>query len=497
MTVPFTNLDGLYIGGSWARPAKGGRQAVINPATGETIGNAPVGGKAEAEAAISAAREAFDHGPWPRMSMAERIEVMKRFRAGLVSRGEKIKALLTAEVGVTYLLGNAIQYPGGLRGLDHAIHLAAKVEPESTPIEITPSLLDPNGPASIGSGVIVRDPYGVVVGITPFNYPFLINISKVAPALITGNTVILKPSEFTPYCGLLLGEVAQEAGLPKGVLNIVTGGPEVGEILTTDARVDMVSFTGSDRVGALIAAQAAPTLKRIHMELGGKSALVVRADANLQLAAMTATFNFTMHAGQGCALATRYIVHNSIRPQFVGAIQAILGQLKMGDPADPTVMIGPLINEAARAKTERYVQLGLDGGAKLMAGGKRPASLPNGFFYEATLFDGVDNRSRLAQEEVFGPVGAVIGFDTDDEAVALANDSNFGLHGGIMSGDKAAAYKMALQMRTGQVWINGGTGDMSMNIPFGGYKRSGIGREFGPHWLDEFTEQKGIVFPVG
>ncbi|MDY0012647.1 MAG: aldehyde dehydrogenase family protein [Rhodocyclaceae bacterium] len=496
MAVPFTDVPGLFIGGEWVA-ASGGREVIVNPATEESIGQAPVGDQRDVEAAIAAARHAFDQGPWPRMSVDERIAVMRRFQAALASRAQEICGLLVAEVGAVQMLMLSAQFKGAMDSVEYAIKLASRIEPEPTQLELKPNPFNPAGPDIFATGVTVREPYGVVAGIAPYNYPFLLCVDKAVPALLTGNTVVLKPSQFTPFSGLLLGYAAQEAGLPAGALNIVTGGPEVGSALTSDPRVDLVSFTGSDAVGKAIMAQAAPTLKRLHLELGGKSAMIVRADADLQKAAAMAAFSFTMHAGQGCALLTRFIVHNSVRPAFVEMTKAIASSFKIGNPADPTSIVGPLIRETARQKTERYVQLGLDSGARLVLGGKRPADLDKGYFFEPTLFDDVDNRSRLAQEEVFGPIGVVIGYDTDDEAVALANDSPFGLNGAVMSADAAAAYRIALRLRTGGVAVNGGTGDLFLKAPFGGYKFSGIGREFGPHWLNEYMLEKAITFPIG
>lgn len=495
MAVPFTDVPGLFIGGEWVA-ASGGTEPIVNPATEEIIGNAPVGNARDLDTAIAAARHAFDHGPWPQMSMEERITAMRRFRDALVARGDQIRALLTAEVGAVYILLLGAQYQGAIDVLDYAIKMAGRLDPEPTAIELKPNPYMPGAPDIFAGGITVRDPYGVVAGISPYNFPLECSMAKVAPALITGNTMVLKPSQFTPFTGLLLGYAAKEAGLPPGVLNIITGGPEVGSALTCDARVDMVTFTGSDAVGKSIMAQAAPTLKKLHLELGGKSAMIVRADANLEQAAMMAAFNITMHAGQGCALMTRWIVHNSIRPTFVETVKAVIGSLKIGNPTDPSVIVGPLIRESARLKAERYTQHGLDAGAKLVCGGKRPAGLDKGYFFEPTVFDDVDNRSRIAQEEVFGPVGVAIGFDTDDEAVALANDSPFGLNGAVMSADAATAYRMALRMRTGGVSINGGVGDLYVKGPFGGYKHSGIGREFGPLWLHEFLLEKSITYPI-
>lgn len=496
MAVPFTDVPGLFIAGEWA-PASGGGEIVVNPATEEPIGTAPVGNEKDVEAAIAAARQAFDSGPWPRLSVDERIAVVRRFEAGILSRAEQIKALLTAEVGASQSLVNGTQFGGALEQIAYAIKLAGHIEPEMLPIELKPNPRGPAGAERFAAGVTVREPYGVVAGIAAYNYPFFLNIGKVVPALLTGNTVILKPSQFTPYSALLLGYIAKEAGLPLGTLNIVTGGPAVGAMLTSDPRVDYVSFTGSVPVGKSILAQSAPTLKKVHLELGGKSALIVCADADLQKAAAMAAFNFSSHAGQGCAILSRYLVHNSIRPAFVEMVKQIAGSIKVGNPADPSVLVGPLIRDSARQRTERYVQLGLDSGAKLVLGGKRPAGLDKGYFHELTLFDNVDNRSAIAQEEIFGPIGVVIGFDSDDEAVALANDSAFGLSGAVMSANPAAAYRLALRLRTGGVGINGGVGGFFVKAPFGGYKHSGIGREHGPSWLNEFMQEKAITFPIG
>jgi acyl-CoA reductase-like NAD-dependent aldehyde dehydrogenase len=258
----------------------------------------------------------------------------------------------------------------------------------------------------------------------------------------------------------------------------------------------MVTFTGSEGVGAAILAQAAPTIKKVLLELGGKSALIVRSDADVQKAAMEGVFQVANHCGQGCALATRHIVHNSIRPAYVATMQAIASQIAIGDPADPSTQLGPLIRAASRDKVERMVQQGRDEGARLVCGGSRPAHMQRGFFYNVTVFDDVRNDMSIAQEEIFGPVASVIGFDTDEEAVKIANDSRYGLYGGIHSRDPAKAYEMALQLRTGGVVINGGLYRQN-DAPFGGYKRSGLGREYGEGWLHEYTQEKSIIYPIG
>lgn len=495
--VPYSEINALYINGRWQPPGDNQFEPVLNPATEAVIGQAPLASVGDVDAAIAAAREAFDNGPWPQLSFAERIAAIKRFRDCLQAHEAEVCALLQAEVGVTHLLLKGPQFNGAIEALDYCMELAAQVKPVANDVVITPSIIDPTSAGTLGGAVTLHEPYGVVAGISAYNYPLLINMTKLAPALISGNCLVLKPSPLTPFSALLLGKIAEESGLPAGVLNIVTGGAEVGSALTTDPRVDLISFTGSDSVGASILAQSAKNLKKVHLELGGKSAMIVRADANLAIAAANAAFNFTLHAGQGCALLTRFLVHNSIRPQFTEAVKAVLGQLKVGDPADPHSMIGPLISAAALAKTEHYVRKGLESGATLVFGGQRPAGFDKGYFHNPTLFDDVDNASILAQEEVFGPIGVIIGFDSDEEAIAIANHSNFGLSGGIISEDKATAFNMAKKLRTGDVKINGGTGGLYFQAPFGGYKRSGIGREFGPNWLKEYMLEKSIHYPIG
>ncbi|HEV7443455.1 MAG TPA: aldehyde dehydrogenase family protein, partial [Steroidobacteraceae bacterium] len=361
-------------------------------------------------------------------------------------------------------------------------------------VEVVPNM---RGGKILGAGVTVREPVGVVAGITAYNYPFLLNLAKVGPALATGNVIVLKPSPYTPFEALLLGEAADEAQLPPGVLNVITGGKEVGEMLTADPRVDMISFTGSDAVGAAIMSQAAPSLKRLHLELGGKSALIVRSDADLEAAAGHALMAVTMHCGQGCALPTRAVVHNSVRRRFVEIMAQMAQQARIGDPTDPATVVGPLIRESQRKRVEYYVNAGRDSGARLVTGGRRPASFQHGFYYEPTIFDDTLNNSIIAQDEIFGPVSVVIGFDTDEQAIDIANDSKYGLAGGICSADVGRAYEMALQLRTGSVSINGGSGTMSSHAPFGGYKRSGFGREYGIEGLNEFTQLKSIGYHAG
>ncbi len=482
----------LYIGGEWI--ATRDREAVINPATEDVFAEAPLGARREAEDAIAAAREAFDKGSWPRLTPQERAAKMGAFLAAIEARKPDILRLIVAEAGATVKTAETVQYATPMAHARYAVEAGSRPRDIAIAPGIAPDLR--SGKALVG-GVVRREPAGVVAAITPYNFPFYLNLVKVAPALVMGNTMVLKPSPYTPFEALVFGEIADEVGLPKGVLNIVTGGTEVGEILTTDPRVDLISFTGSDAVGSQIMAQAAPTLKRLLFELGGKSALIIRGDADLDRA-LTAGLGFLTHCGQGCALQTRHIVHNSVRSAYVERLAAAVRAVKIGDPSAADTGLGPLIRGSQRTRVERYVEAGLKSGARLVTGGRKPQDQTRGFFYEATVFDDVDNASSIAQDEIFGPVATVIGFDTDEEAIALANASLFGLSGAVFSGSMSAAFEIAAALRTGGVSINGGGVSPSAGVvpPFGGFKRSGLGRENGEEGLNAYTELKSVTFRV-
>jgi len=484
----------LYIGGGFTRPAAGGCEAIINPATEESIGVAPVGDLEDVQAAIQAARSAFDQGPWPHLRTRDRAAMLEKVFGALMANAERICDLIVAEAGAVKFNARARQFDIPMKHFRYYLDGVGHDDVRALGPELTPG---PGGTTTVGTAFVVREPVGVVAAITPYNYPYFLNLAKVVPALLTGNTVVLKPSPYTPFEAIVLAVAAHEAGLPKGVFNLITGGSAVGEWLTRDKRVDLITFTGSDAVGSAIAAQSAPTLKRLVLELGGKSALIVRADASMKMALAQSLRGFTSHAGQGCAMNTRVLVHNSIRRSFVEQLAAAAQSVKVGNPVDPGTEMGPLIRSAARDRVEGYVAAGLRGGATLRAGGRRPAHLPRGFYYEATLFEDEDPGSVIAQEEIFGPVGVVIGYDSDDEAVELANRSLFGLRGGIISADVGRAYEMALRIRSGGITLNGGAGTQLSSGPFGGVKRSGYGRELGEEGLNEFTQLKLIEIQAG
>src|ERR1700731_2646191 len=369
----------LYIGGEFVEPRAGQTEAIINPATEESIGMAPRGSVEDAHAAIAAARLAFDRGPWPTLSWRERVGYLERMYESLTGKAAEIWELIVAEAGAVRSNARARQFDIPMKHFRHYLDMSDPGLVRGLAPELSAAA---DGSRTLGTAFVIREPVGVVAAITPYNYPYFLNLAKVVPALLAGNTVVLKPSPFTPFQAIVLAVAAQEARLPPGVLNVITGGTPVGELLTRDERVDLISFTGSDSVGSAIAAQGAESLKRLILELGGKSALIVRADANRKMALSQALRGFTSHAGQGCAMNTRVLVHNSIRADFVAQLATMARSVKVGDPRAADTEMGPLIRAAARERVERYVALGLESGARLMAGGRRPPHLTKGFYYE-------------------------------------------------------------------------------------------------------------------
>lgn len=480
----------LFIDGAWTEGTSESSVTVINPATEEVLAEVPQSGPQDVELAVSAARRAFDEGPWSTMKPAQRAKVLAAMADELERRRAELVELNIAEAGSTRMLAEFLQIG---TPIEHFAHLAHEVLPQfafEAPVA-------PVYGRGIGQGVVVREPYGVAALITAFNFPFLLNLAKVGPALAAGCTAVLKTSPYTPLEALVLGEVAEAAGLPPGVLNIITGDIPAGEALTTHPDVDLISFTGSDAVGRKVYAQGADTMKKVVLELGGKSANIILDDADLDKVTESVLGGFITHAGQGCALLTRILVHESLHDELVARIAGVLGFISVGDPSDPTTAMGPLIREVQRKRVEALIAAGVEEGAQIAYGGKRPAHLERGFFVEPTLFVGVDNSMRIAQEEFFGPVGVVIPFRDDDDAVRIANDSRYGLGGGVWSADPLRSAAVGRRLRTGTVVINGGGGGLNANAPFGGYKYSGIGREFGAFGLSEYLQHKALQWPSG
>lgn len=487
MTMAYSFSSQLYIDGRHTDGETDTPVVVRNPATEETVAEVAQASLTDVRRAVLAARRAFDEGPWPRMRPVERAAVMLRMAEEMERRLPELVAVNMAEAGSVRWVAESIQTRVPVA---HLRDMAERVIPGFTwerPMD--PTIAPGRG---ISQGQLRREPFGVCALIPAYNFPFFLGMMKLIPALAAGCTAVLKPAPATPLESLLMGDFADAVGLPPGVLNVVTGDIEAGRDLTTNPMVDLVSFTGSDAVGRLVYIQAAASMKKVVLELGGKSASIVRADGDLDGAVRAAVGGITTHAGQGCSLLTRTIVHESVHDELVERILASLARVTVGDPADESTTMGPLISAAQRDKVEKLIRTGEEEGARIVSGGGRPAGLGKGYFLEPTLFTGVDNSMAIAQAEFFGPVGVVIPFSTDDEAVRIANDSPYGLAGAVWSADTATAHGMATRIRTGSVTINGGGGGVNPRAAFGGYKQSGLGREWGEFGLDEYLQTKSI-----
>lgn len=480
----------LFIDGQWTDGTSESATEVINPATENVIGTVVEATRQDVVSAITAARKAFDEGPWPRMTPRERSAVLARMADVLDRRRDELMTLNTKEAGSTRALAETLQV-----GIPLA-HFRDTAERVLMSFAFEQPMLPSIG-QKLGQGVVLKEAAGVAALISAYNFPLFLNLFKLAPTLAAGCTAVLKPAPTTPLEAFILGEVVEEAGLPPGVLNIVTGDIEAGQELTTNPMVDVVSFTGSDTVGRLVAAQASSTIKKVILELGGKSANIVCDDADLSKVLPGVIQNIVTHAGQGCALLTRTLVHRSRYDELVEMTTAALAHVTVGDPADEATMMGPLISAAQRERVEALISQGVEEGAEIAFGGGRPAGLDTGFFLEPTLLTGVDNDMVVAQREFFGPVGVVIPFDDDAEAVRLANASDYGLAGAVWARDPLRAFAIAKQIRAGHIAVNGGGGGASPHGPFGGYKQSGLGREWGSFGLEEFLEAKTVHWPVG
>ncbi len=470
-----TTHQQLYIDGGWQTPAGAGMIPVTSASTEETIGQVPEGTAADVDRAAEAARRAFDGG-WGETPVEERAAWIEKLAGALKDRMKAVARTIAGEVGTPIAMATSVQ--AGL------------------PVMVTQSyatlLRESKFEEQIGNSLIVREPVGVVGAITPWNYPLHQIMAKIAPALAAGCTVVLKPSEVAPLNAFLLAEAAESIGLPAGVLNIVTGyGPVVGEAIATHPLIDMVSFTGSLRAGKRVMALAAETVKRVTLELGGKSANVILDDAPFEKAVSAGVKNAMLNSGQTCSAWTRAIVPRARQEEAIEIAKATLAALKVGDPFDPASKLGPLVSAKQRERVEGYIATGKAEGARLASGGGRPAGLDKGYYVEPTLFADVQSKMTIAQEEIFGPVVSVLPYDTEAEAIAIANDSIYGLAGGVWSADADRALGVARKIRTGQVDINGGR--FNALAPFGGYKQSGVGRELGRFGLEEYLQVKAIA----
>ncbi len=484
-TAPESQVDRrLLIGGRLITADK--TFPSINPATGAVLGHAPDAGIEEAEAAIAAARRAFDTSSWP-TDVELRIHCLDQLHQALIDHAEELRELTIAEVGATRALTQGAQ-------LDDPIRIVRYYADLLRSYQFSEDLGEKESRGMRHHRWVEKEAAGVVGAIIAYNYPNQLALAKLAPALAAGCTVVLKGAPDTPLITLALGEViANHTDIPPGVVNVITSSdPGVGAALTTSPDVDVVTFTGSTAVGRRIMAAASETVKRVFLELGGKSAVIMLDDADFASASMFAAFSMVTHAGQGCALTSRLLVPKSHHDEIVEMIAQNFAKVRHGDPADPKTLMGPLINEHQRDKVDGMVQRAVAAGATLVTGGKR---LDPGYFYAPTLLTNVDPDSEIAQDEVFGPVLVVIGFDDDDDAVRIANNSIYGLAGAVFSRDQDRALAVARRIRTGSFSINGGN-YFGADSPFGGFKQSGVGREMGVAGLEEFLECKTFAVPV-
>ena len=478
----------MLIGGDLVEAASGKRFENINPATEEVLGEVADASPEDMQRAIAAARMAFDETDWS-TNRALRKRSLEQLQAALESEREELREELIAEVGTPRMMTFAAQLDWPL---EDALLYPAKMIDEF-PWERTLGGSEKMGMAS--RRAVLKEPMGVVGAIVPWNYPVEVTLNKLGPILATGNTVVLKPAPDTPWNATRLGRlVAEKTDIPAGVINVVTSSDHlVGEELTLSPSVDMISFTGSTAVGKRIMEKGAPTLKRVFLELGGKSAMIVCDDADFASTVPMASM-VCVHAGQGCAMQSRLLLPRSRYDEGVELVAAGMAGVPYGDPQSDAVMMGPVVSARQRDRVLGYIEKGQEEGAKLVFGGGRPTHLPKGWFVEPTLFVDVDNTMTIAQEEIFGPVLCVIPYEDDDDAVRIANDSKYGLSGGVVSASEERATAIARRIRTGSIGVNGGLW-YGADSPYGGYKDSGVGRQCGPEGFEQYLETKAIAWP--
>ncbi|MGA2522109.1 MAG: aldehyde dehydrogenase family protein [Acidimicrobiales bacterium] len=477
----------LLIGGTWV-DASGGTYEVMNPATEEVVGVAPIATVADAEAAAAAARAA--QPGWAATPVGERMALMARAAEAIRARAEELLPLVIAETGATAAVGSRLQLPIAADRFERYSRDPGSVVARPLPPQVAQAT--PLAPGGLISAVALRQPVGVVACITSYNFPMVNMAGKVAPALAMGNTVVVRPAPQDPLAVVELVRILEEVGFPPGVVNLVIS-PDTApaEAIVSSPDVDMISFTGSTVVGTRIAENAGRTMKRLLLELGGKGACLVFDDASIEAAVGCIGSTWSFHSGQICTAPTRAVVQRGVFDKTVEALSAYAGALKIGDPLELDTVVGPLISAAQRDRVEHYIAAGRDEGAHLVAGGGRPAHLDRGHYVEPTLFVS-DNHTTVAREEIFGPVVVAIAFDDDDEAIAIANDSDFGLYDYVFSGDTARAFEVAGKLRAGHVGIN--TAQRNHEAPFGGFKMSGVGRDGGDYGLEAYSELQSIVW---
>ena len=468
------NMGQFYIDGSWVSPVGADTLDVINPATEESVATIAMGGPADVDAAVAAAKAAF--ATYSLTTVDERLALLDKVRSALRPRLEEFAEAITLEMGAPRGLARAMQAEMGIYHVTTAMEVLSTYEFEYVK----------------DTALIVREPLGVVGMITPWNWPINQLACKVAPALAAGCTMVVKPSEVSPFSAIVFAEALDEAGVPAGVFNLVNGdGLNVGAYLSAHPDIDMVSFTGSTRAGIEVAKNAAPTVKRVAQELGGKSANIILDDACFEEAISRDAFEMCLNSGQSCNAGTRMLVPRDRMDEAARLAELGMDQLSVGDPQDLANTVGPVASEAQWIKIQELIQVGIDEGATLVCGGcGRPDGLDTGFYVRPTLFADVTNDMRIAREEIFGPVLVIIGYEDDDDAVDIANDTSYGLSGYI-SGSHDRALAVARRIRTGAMHLNGAGPDL--HAPFGGYKQSGNGREWGRHGFEEYLETKAVL----
>lgn len=480
MTAPqLKHPDRLFIGGEWVLPHSGRQLVIVSPDTEQVVAHVAEADEVDMDRAVAAARQAFDHGPWPWLSPRERIEAMQALVAALRRRHPELAAAWSLQMGGLNGVAGFLT-ERGTQNFEDAIRVGTDfqfISKVSSPI--------------VSNAYIVHEPVGVVAAITPWNVPYMIMAAKVAPALLTGCTVVMKPSPETPMEAYIIAECAEEVGIPAGVINLVPADREAADHLVRNPGVDKVSFTGSTAAGKHIGEVCASRVARCTLELGGKSAAIIMDDMPADEAANILSGTITLLSGQVCAMLTRAIVPRRRHDEIADAIAAAMRKIHVGHSDDPSAQMGPLAMARQLERVENYIESGKAEGADLVTGGGRPSHLNRGYFFEPTLFANVGNDMKIAREEIFGPVLSLIPCEDEDDAIRIANESNYGLNGSVLTHDPDTAWRVARQVRSGNIGQNGLRTDFS--LPFGGYKQSGIGREGGSQGLMHYIETKTIM----